>query len=73
MKVMTSNPLCISCGVEREASERVPITSEYDIMSYECPTCKSVVRLVEYYDAERSRAVRDLSPGDFPGSVLRSR
>jgi hypothetical protein len=38
---------CMNCGVERRLTAVEPIVEGYEITSYECANCKTVVRLVE--------------------------
>jgi hypothetical protein len=45
-------PRCIACSVDRPGA--MPADDEYVIKSFECPKCKTVVRLVEPYSTEHS-------------------
>lgn len=41
------SPLCIKCNVLREPIQSEPVAPRYEIRSYECPACKSMLKLVE--------------------------
>jgi hypothetical protein len=38
---------CIICCLNRRLIGTEPVTKQYDIQSLECPSCRSVVRLVQ--------------------------
>ena len=40
-------PRCTECNVLREAIDAEPVAQRYEIRSYECPACKSILKLVE--------------------------
>jgi hypothetical protein len=40
-------PHCFACRIERVTIALKPIARRYDVRSVECPSCKSVLRLVE--------------------------
>lgn len=44
---MSPAPRCIECGTERVSVEIEWATPHYQINTYECPACKSMLRLVE--------------------------
>lgn len=44
---MRPTPRCVECDTDRISVEIEWATSRYLINSYECPVCKSVLRLVE--------------------------
>jgi hypothetical protein len=48
MKVARLLPRCFACRVERVSIALEPIDRRYDVRSLECPSCKSIVRLVEH-------------------------
>src|SRR5262245_40787313 len=48
-------PHCFACRIERISIDVAPIAGLYDVRSLECPSCKSLVRLVEL---RRSSALR---------------
>jgi hypothetical protein len=39
--------VCVACNVSRKAVGSEPVTNWYRITFYKCPSCKSVLRLVE--------------------------
>jgi len=39
-------PKCMACNVERRLAAVEPIAEHYEIRSFECPNCKTVIRLV---------------------------
>jgi len=41
------SPVCINCHVVREPIQSEPVAPRYEIRSYECPACKSILKLVE--------------------------
>lgn len=40
-------PICSVCAVERAPVFSEPVTLKWEIRSYRCPICKTVLRLVE--------------------------
>jgi hypothetical protein len=58
--------VCTACDVPRKAISLELLHERYQTVFYECPSCKSVLRLVEH----RQRALKDFgkrSPkGDEP-------
>ena len=44
---MNPAPRCVECRIERVPVEVEWASPRYQISSYECPACKSVMRLVE--------------------------
>ena len=38
---------CIMCCLNRRLIGTEPVTKQYEIQSLECPSCRSVVRLVQ--------------------------
>lgn len=38
---------CIVCSLNRRVVRTEPVATRYEIQSLECPSCKSVVRLVQ--------------------------
>lgn len=49
-------PKCFACDVERQMKTSVPITDDYVVTSYECPNCKTILRLVEWQDRPPSHS-----------------
>jgi hypothetical protein len=43
---MYAEPICIACDVERKLTDITPVRNRHDMLSYECPQCLSVFRLV---------------------------
>lgn len=43
-------PKCSACDLERKPTQSVPITDDYVVTSYECPNCKTTIRLVEWQE-----------------------
>jgi hypothetical protein len=43
---MAAAPICITCNIERTLVSIQPTRNRHDVRQYECPTCKSVFRLV---------------------------
>ncbi len=41
------SPICAARNEPRRFLGSEPVADRYEIRSYECPTCKSVLRLVE--------------------------
>jgi hypothetical protein len=44
---MSTTPRCVECNLERVSVEVEWATAGYQINCYECPSCKTVLRLVE--------------------------
>ncbi len=44
---MSATPRCVECQAERVSVEVEWATQFYQINSYQCPMCRSVLRLVE--------------------------
>ena len=44
---MSTTPRCVACDLERVSIEVEWATARYQINCYECPACKTVLRLVE--------------------------
>lgn len=40
-------PRCVACDKQRNLISSEPAAKRYEIRSYECPACKSVLLLVE--------------------------
>lgn len=38
---------CTACNVMRKAVDAEPLTNWYELVSYRCPSCKTVLRVVE--------------------------
>lgn len=51
---MSTTPRCVECDIERVSIEIEWATARYQINCYECPSCKSVLRLVEQRRAEQT-------------------
>lgn len=49
---MRPTPRCVECNTERVSVEIEWATPRYQINSYECPVCKTVLRLVEPRNAD---------------------
>jgi len=43
---MAAAPICITCNTERTLVSIQPTRNRHDVRQYECPTCRSVFRLV---------------------------
>jgi hypothetical protein len=43
---MAAAPICITCNLERTLISIQPTRNRHELRQYECPTCKSVFRLV---------------------------
>ncbi len=43
---MAAAPVCITCNIERTLVSIQPARNRHDVRQYECPTCKSIFRLV---------------------------
>jgi hypothetical protein len=43
---MGAEPICIACDVERKLTDVMPVRNRHDMLSYECPQCLSIFRLV---------------------------
>lgn len=43
---MSAEPICIACNVERKLTDITPVRNRHDMLSYECPQCLSIFRLV---------------------------
>jgi len=43
---MHAEPICIACDVERKLTDIAPVGNRHDMLSYECPQCLSIFRLV---------------------------
>lgn len=43
---MAEAPACYSCSVSRLLRDVSPVTPGYEIRSFECPKCRTVLRLV---------------------------
>lgn len=43
---MAEAPACYSCSVSRLLRDISPVTPGYEIRSFECPKCQTVLRLV---------------------------
>ena len=41
------DPLCTACNMPRKAIASEPVTYWYQITHYKCPSCNSLLRLVE--------------------------
>jgi hypothetical protein len=46
MKPAANQP-CSACGLDRRLIGAEPATADYEIGLFECPRCKTVVRLVQ--------------------------
>src|SRR6266536_888181 len=44
---MTVTPMCITCGVKRRQMAIEPANDLYDLWSYKCPNCETVVKVVK--------------------------
>jgi hypothetical protein len=55
---------CIICCLNRRLIGTEPVTKQYDIQSLECPSCRSVVRLVQRR-AEQVRHRRRVSANSY--------
>jgi hypothetical protein len=44
---MSTPPRCVECDLERVSVDSEWATAGYQINCYECPACKTVLRLVE--------------------------
>jgi hypothetical protein len=49
-------PKCSACNLERKLTLSVPITDDYVINSFECPNCKTTLRVAEWQDSEQGSA-----------------
>lgn len=47
---IAATPKCSACDLDRQATQTVPVNEDYVIVSYECPNCKTTIRLVEWQD-----------------------
>ncbi len=43
---MGAGPICIACDVKRRLTDVTPVKNRHDMLSYECPQCRSILRLV---------------------------
>jgi hypothetical protein len=43
---MYAEPICIACDIERKLTDITPVRNRHDMLSYECPQCLSIFRLV---------------------------
>ncbi len=43
---MPCAPSCLKCDVERELLDCVPIANGHEMLTYICPTCSGLFRLV---------------------------
>lgn len=43
---MSAEPICIACDVERKLTDITPVRNRHDMLTYECPQCLSIFRLV---------------------------
>jgi hypothetical protein len=43
---MASEPICITCNLERMLISIKPGRNRHDVRAYECPACRDVFRLV---------------------------
>lgn len=43
---MAAGPICISCKIDRKFVESAHAATNYEIRTFECPECASVLRLV---------------------------
>jgi hypothetical protein len=43
---MSAEPICIACNVERKLTDVTPARNRHEMLTYECPQCQSIFRLV---------------------------
>ena len=43
---MDAEPKCIACDVKRSLISVMPVRNRHEMLSYECPNCRSIFRLV---------------------------
>ncbi len=43
---MSAEPACIACDIKRKLTDITPVRNRHDMLSYECPQCLSIFRLV---------------------------
>jgi hypothetical protein len=43
---MSAEPICIACDVERKLTDVTPVRNRHEMLSYQCPKCQSIFRLV---------------------------
>lgn len=43
---MDTEPKCIACNVDRSLIGVMPVRNRHEMLSYECPNCRSIFRLV---------------------------
>ena len=48
---IVDTPACYSCSVRRSLRDVSPVVPGYEIRSFECPNCRTVLRLVCQSDA----------------------
>lgn len=58
---MTEAPTCYACGVGRMLRDASPVAPGYEVRSFECPKCGSVLQLVCESGADLSGAVDEKS------------
>ncbi|THD55054.1 MAG: hypothetical protein E8A46_06690 [Bradyrhizobium sp.] len=57
---MYAEPICIACDVERKLTDIAPVKNRHDMLSYECPQCLSIFRLVV---RRERRELAETNPG----------
>jgi hypothetical protein len=61
---MDAEPNCIACNVKRTLTGVVPVKGRHEMLSFECPKCRSIFRLVV------QREPRPLAQGVWPSFTV---
>lgn len=48
---MSAESTCLACNVARNVIDAIPTAGGYEIRTFQCPECKSILRLVVHNES----------------------